>query len=95
MLSIFNWFGYRALTHAEGFRLIKQAGFEGVLLWWDTIDGAEHCPGKLCLGTDRFAESGLLLRQRAPSCPACTGIGHARALRAPVDGAAPARQCWQ
>jgi len=41
MLSIFNWFGYRYLTHAEGFRLIKQAGFEGVLLWWDFADGGE------------------------------------------------------
>ena len=35
MLSIFNWFGYKELTPAESFRLIKQAGFEGVLLWWD------------------------------------------------------------
>jgi len=39
MLSIFNWFGYRELTHAEGFRLIKWAGFEGVLLWWATMPG--------------------------------------------------------
>ena len=43
MLSIFNWFGYRELTHAEGFRLIKQAGFDGVLLWWATMsDGGNH-----------------------------------------------------
>jgi len=41
MLSIFNWFGYRELSHAEGFRLIRQAGFEGVLLWWDFADGGE------------------------------------------------------
>jgi len=41
MLSIFNWFGYRELTHAEGFRLIRQAGFEGVLLWWDYAEGGE------------------------------------------------------
>jgi len=39
MLSIFNWFGYREVTHAEGFRLIKQAGFDGVLLWWATMPG--------------------------------------------------------
>lgn len=41
MLSIFNWFGYRELTHAGGFRLIKQAGFEGVLLWWDFAECGE------------------------------------------------------
>ena len=41
MLSIFSWFGYRKLTHAEGFRLIKQAGFNGVLLWWATMPGGE------------------------------------------------------
>ena len=35
MLSIFSWFGYRKLTHTEEFRLIKQAGFDCVLLWWD------------------------------------------------------------
>jgi len=41
MLSIFNWFGYRELKHAEGFRLIKQAGFDAVLLWWDFAEGGE------------------------------------------------------
>ena len=41
MLSIFNWFGYREVNHAEGFRLIKQAGFEGVLLWWDFAERGE------------------------------------------------------
>ena len=41
MLSIFNWFGCRDLNHAEGIRLIKQAGFEGVLVWWDFADGGE------------------------------------------------------
>ena len=43
MLSIFSWFGYQELTHAEGFRLIKQAGFDGVLLWWASIpEGSEE-----------------------------------------------------
>jgi len=41
MLSIFSWFGYRELSHAESFRLIRQAGFEGILLWWDEIP---DCP---------------------------------------------------
>jgi len=35
MLSIFQWFGYQELSPAESFRLIKQAGFDAVLLWWD------------------------------------------------------------
>ncbi|MCL2299651.1 MAG: sugar phosphate isomerase/epimerase [Firmicutes bacterium] len=38
MLSIFTWFGYREIDGAEALRLIKQAGFEGVLLWWDGAD---------------------------------------------------------
>jgi len=42
MLSIFSWFGYRELPPAESLRLIRQAGFEGVLLWWDTIEGVDY-----------------------------------------------------
>jgi len=42
MLSIFSWFGYRELAGAEGLRLMKQAGFGGVLLWWDTIEGVDY-----------------------------------------------------
>ena len=42
MLSIFNWFGYRDLTRAEGFRLIRQAGFDAVLLWWDYAESGEE-----------------------------------------------------
>ena len=34
MTSIFAWYGYRELTPAKSFRLIKQAGFDSVLLWW-------------------------------------------------------------
>jgi len=41
MLSIFAWFGYRELAHEESLRLIKRAGFEGVLLWWED---AFDCP---------------------------------------------------
>jgi len=42
MLSIFSWFGYREIAGAECLRLIRAAGFEGVLLWWDTIDGVDY-----------------------------------------------------
>lgn len=33
MLSIYDWFGYD-VSLEERYRLIKQAGFDGVLLWW-------------------------------------------------------------
>jgi len=33
MLTIYDWFGYQ-LPNRERFRLIKDAGFDGVLLWW-------------------------------------------------------------
>ena len=33
MLSIFDWFGYR-LTMEERYRLIKKAGFSGVMILW-------------------------------------------------------------
>ncbi len=32
MITIYNWFGYE-LTIKERYRLIKEAGFDGVLLW--------------------------------------------------------------
>ena len=43
MLSIFSWFGYRELSPAESLRLIRQAGFGGVTLWWDgEFDGPAY-----------------------------------------------------
>ena len=33
MLTIYDWFGYD-LTDKQRYRLIKEAGFDGVLLWW-------------------------------------------------------------
>ena len=33
MITIYDWFGYD-LPIAERYRLIKAAGFDGVLLWW-------------------------------------------------------------
>ena len=31
--SIFSWFGF-PIPMEERFKLIKEAGFDGVLLWW-------------------------------------------------------------
>ncbi|HBL85342.1 MAG: xylose isomerase [Clostridiales bacterium GWF2_38_85] len=33
MITIYDWFGYE-LPVKERYRLIKEAGFDGVLLWW-------------------------------------------------------------
>lgn len=33
MITIYDWFGYE-LPINERYQLIKQAGFDGVLLWW-------------------------------------------------------------
>lgn len=33
MLTIYDWFGYE-LSIKERYQLIKEAGFDGVLLWW-------------------------------------------------------------
>lgn len=33
MITIYDWFGYD-LSIRERYRLIKEAGFDGVLLWW-------------------------------------------------------------
>lgn len=33
MITIYDWFGYE-LPIKERYRLIKKAGFDGVLLWW-------------------------------------------------------------
>lgn len=32
-LSIFSWFGL-SIPMVKRFKLIKEAGFDGVLLWW-------------------------------------------------------------
>ena len=42
MISVHaSWFGYEGLPFAECFRMAKQAGFDGVLLWWDDDNGAD------------------------------------------------------
>ncbi len=33
MITIYDWFGYD-LTISERYKLIKEAGFDGVLMWW-------------------------------------------------------------
>jgi L-ribulose-5-phosphate 3-epimerase len=57
---IFSWFGY-PIEINERFRLIKQAGFDGVLLWWgdeniDT-DGKKEKQPELALRNGLFIEN--------------------------------------
>jgi L-ribulose-5-phosphate 3-epimerase len=33
MITIYDWFGYK-LPNKERYQLIKEAGFDGVLIWW-------------------------------------------------------------
>ncbi len=33
MITIYDWFGYE-LPKKERYRLIKESGFDGVLMWW-------------------------------------------------------------
>ncbi len=46
MITIYDWFGYE-LPAKMRYRLIKQAGFDGVLMWWSKDFGRESyadCP---------------------------------------------------
>jgi len=38
MITIYDWFGY-ALPIKERYQLIKEAGFDGILLWWSEYLG--------------------------------------------------------
>lgn len=58
--SIFAWFGYK-LDINERFRLIKQSGFDGVMLWWgdehiDT-DGSKEKQPELVFKSNLFIEN--------------------------------------
>ena len=40
MISIYDWFGYEIPIN-ERYKLIKKAGFDGVLLWWSNGFGRD------------------------------------------------------
>lgn len=61
MITIYDWFGYQ-IPNKERYQLIKEAGFDGVLLWWS--DGF----GRDCFGRNDYRrgpqaarESGLYI----------------------------------
>ncbi|NLJ97013.1 MAG: sugar phosphate isomerase/epimerase [Clostridiales bacterium] len=42
MITIYDWFGYE-INIRERYKLIKEAGFDGVLLWWSNGFGRDAC----------------------------------------------------
>ena len=38
MITTFSWFSYE-LFNVRELKRIKQAGFDGVMLWWDHLSG--------------------------------------------------------
>lgn len=56
MIAIYDWFGYE-LPIKERYRLIKEAGFDGVLLWWS--DGF----GRDCFGLNDYRNGPQIARE--------------------------------
>lgn len=56
MITIYDWFGYE-LPIKERYRLIKEAGFDGVLLWWS--DGF----GRDCFGLSDYRNGPHIARE--------------------------------
>lgn len=56
MITIYDWFGYE-LPIKERYRLIKEVGFDGILLWWS--DGF----GRDCLGLGDYRNGPQIARE--------------------------------
>jgi L-ribulose-5-phosphate 3-epimerase len=56
MITVYDWFGYE-LQNKERYRLIKEAGFDGVLLWWS--DGF----GRDCFGRGDYRNGPQIARE--------------------------------
>lgn len=56
MITIYDWFGY-VLTIKERYRLIKEAGFDGVLLWWSNGFGRD------CFGRNEYRNGPQIARE--------------------------------
>ena len=56
MITIYDWFGYE-LPIKERYRLIKEAGFDGILLWWS--DGF----GRDCFGLGDYRNGPQIARE--------------------------------
>ena len=56
MITIYDWFGYE-LPMEMRYQLIKEAGFDGVLLWW----GEDFGRGDYRSGPELARKAGLFL----------------------------------
>jgi len=56
MITIYDWFGYE-LPIKERYKLIKEAGFDGVLLWWSNGFGRD------CFGWDDYRKGPQIARE--------------------------------
>ena len=57
-ISIFSWFGF-PIPMGERFKLIKVAGFDGVLLWWS--DEFAEVDGNKSLHPELARQNGLFI----------------------------------
>lgn len=59
-LTVFSWFGF-SIPMAERFKLIKSAGFDGVLLWWSdeyaAVDGDKSLHPEMARRNGLFIEN--------------------------------------
>jgi sugar phosphate isomerase/epimerase len=56
MITIYDWFGYE-LSTKDRYRLIKESGFDGVLLWWSDGFGRDE------LGLNDYRNGPLIARE--------------------------------
>lgn len=56
MITIYDWFGYN-LSMKERYQLIKETGFEGVLLWWSNGFGRD------CYGLNDYRKGPGIARE--------------------------------
>lgn len=56
MITIYDWFGYQ-ISIEDRYRLIKEAGFDGVLMWWS--DGFGR--GEYLEGPEKARKAGLYI----------------------------------
>jgi len=69
MITIYDWFGYN-LSMKERYQLIKETGFEGVLLWWSNGFGRD------CYGLNDYRKGPGIAREAGLFVDLCQYFGH-------------------
>lgn len=87
MITIYDWFGYE-LPLKERYRIIKEVGFDGVLLW-----RSEHLRRGDCRkGPELFREAGAFYRKYSHTVSS-TGLSLAGQLRWTGNGRMISSMC--